>query len=697
MSKGIAALTRSVGWVDLLFTDSLERPLGSAPYVLDHGGASPDHGRLTAEGRLEFAWPGTEDGWDPEVRLLICHRTLILSRGATSGLAWDRNRLTNLGFDAGPPTAPPDPDRVAHALDAFARHAGGAASTAADALRLLDGWYLGELGLEPVLRVAANRAATSPGFLRRWLAKRREMRVQETRSGSHLAEAQEGGRAVAIALGVGPEGSHEARNRLVVFDWFSGYGTPPRAGNMVLSLIDGEQTWATVADDIDHAREELCISTWFADPDTELRRPLDWAIANSDQRARFRLATLVERLAKRGGTTAMLLWNWVGTPLWHPTLRRWALTPDDRVEVLQYPHPSLLGSFHEKLIVVDRKVAYCGGFNLRQNDWDTQEHRVDDARRNPHALQGWDRRTSEPAYPPRHDMALRLEGPIVADVHEHFTRQWNGTLRRERRLLTRWLGRLLAPLFGSGPASPIVPLHAVPPPRGGMVAQLVRTDPSRRARQQAIADVIVRAIHNAREIIYIENQFFRSMRVAEALVAAIRKRPRLEVIVVTNEIGPPMLWLNPLAYWTRKAQDTIRAERPDFRLHELNACGMLDGAVAYRPVFIHSKVMVVDDEWATVGSANINDRSIYTEYEVNVAVEDEAFAAGLRRRLMAEHLGLPADDPRLREPAEAATLWRFLAEENAAARAAHRIAPGRAHPFLQQGGLQLLRGRPEWF
>jgi phosphatidylserine/phosphatidylglycerophosphate/cardiolipin synthase-like enzyme len=547
-----------------------------------------------------------------------------------------------------------------------------------------------------VLPGAANRVAAG-GLIRRWRARRAARRSPPVRSGSHLGELEEAGlRAVAIAVGVGPLGSPASQNRVTVHDWFSGYGTPPREGNVIEPLIDGEEAWAAVARDLEGASREACISSWLADPDIELVRPEALAITNPDRRARYRLAALVEGLARRGGRASILIWNWFGTPILHPTLRRWAVNEGDGIEVLQHAHPQLLGSFHEKTIVVDRRVAYCGGFNLRQNDWDTQAHRVDDPRRNPHALSGWERRAPEPAFPPRHDLALRIEGPLVADVHQNFTRHWNGTLRRERRALRRALGQIAGALSGSGPATPLDAMPEADEQAGPVLAQFVRTDPRLPKRHQAIVDVTLRAISNARRLIYIENQFFRSKRVAEVIRRAMRRRPRLEVVVVTNQVGG-LVTLNPQAYWTHLAQETLRSERPEFTLYELLACGELDGAVAYRAVFLHSKVMVVDDEWATVGSANINDRSIYSEYEANVAIEDGAFAKRLRTRLMAEHLGLPEDDARLADVDGVAELFRQRAAENAEARRHNRLAEGRAHPFYQERSVSWVRGRAEWF
>jgi phosphatidylserine/phosphatidylglycerophosphate/cardiolipin synthase-like enzyme len=674
-------------WVELLLTDSLDRPLESAPYALERG-EHRETGRLAADGRVSFELPPRG------ARLFICHRTLVLLPVESQGLAWDRDRLTNLGYDAGPPILDPHPERVRLAFQAFLKTAPWAGD---DPRSLLDAWYRGAAGLAQPAPAAGSLRLFRRGFFGRWRARRAALRGAP-RSGSHLAsDALQGGRVARLAVRSGRRGSPEAVNRIAVFDWFSGMGTPPRAGNLAELLVDGEEAWGRAAADLGRAERELCLSTWFADPDIELRRPMELAIANPDRRAELRFAAIVEALAERGGRTSILLWNWVMTPIVHPTLRRWATGGGDRVALLQLAHPKLFGSFHQKTMIVDRAVGYCGGFNLRQNDWDTQAHDVADPRRNPHHLSGWERRTTEPCYPPRHDVAVRVEGPIVADLHDNFVRQWNAQIRRERHRVRQWFGRLLGHLLGGGPATALAPIEIVPEPRGTVLAQLVRTDPVGRLGSQAIVDVYLRAILNARRLIYIENQFFRSPRIAGAIARALAKHPKLEVVVVTNRVGPPLRALNPTAYWTRLAQQTIRAERPDFTLYELMARGELEGALVYRPIWVHAKIMIIDDEWVTAGSANINDRSISTEFEANVAVDDPLFAARTRRRLMGEHLGLSPDDARLVDPLEAVALWRTLARDNADARREHRPARGLAHPFEQAGAFRWLRGRSEWF
>jgi len=209
--------------------------------------------------------------------------------------------------------------------------------------------------------------------------------------------------------------------------------------------------------------------------------------------------------------------------------------------------------------------------------------------------------------------------------------------------------------------------------------------------------VLLRAIHNARKLIYLENQYFRSSRIAQALVRALRQHPNMELVVVTNRIQGPWRHAYGGAYHTAKMQQTIRKTRPSFQLYELLSCGLVDQRVCYRPIHVHAKVMIVDNEWLTVGSANLNERSIRSEAEANVAIEDEALATELRCRLMAEHLGLSPTDKRLADLNRCAALWRGLARRNAEARSRGQLADGHAHPFRQKPSLRALRGRAIWF
>jgi len=697
-------------WLDLLLTDSLNRPLANAAYTLHAGTRAWQHniireGKLDATGRLAVPWRA--EG----LTLSICYRSLVFTISPDEPLERRRNQLTCLGFDTGRPDITADPQRVDAALEALracALHDSASdrnvecSSLTREAL--LAAWYAGEIGVAPPpepapLRRRRLRKLRQRARLRMGLPAGTEPHPSAP-SGSHLHltdDLKAMVHTVWLAITTGTRGSRQSKNRIVVYDWFTGYGCPPCAGNRIQVLIDGEQAWGHTARDIANTKHELLVTTWSAQPDSELTRPEELAHCNPKLRRPHTFASYVEQLAARGGRTCILLWNWLGTPIVNPVLRRWALDAGDNVEVLQHAHPQIIGSFHQKTMVMDRTVAYCGGFNLRENDWDTQEHRIDDPRRNPHRLHGGDRDKPLPSFPPRHDLTLRIEGPLVDDVHDNFAGYWNDTLRSERKGLSSVPGRLLARINGVGPTSRVSPNTQHRVGSGPMIAQLVRTDPLRLPRHQAGYDILLRAIHNAHNYIYIENQFFRSAPIADAICASLRKHPKLQVIVVSNPVEGPLRFAYGAAYYTHLAQQKLRALRRDFTMYQLLSRGVVEGAVAYRPIEIHAKVMVVDDKWATVGSANLNERSIRFEAEANVAIEDRRFAKELRCRLMAEHMNLDDGDPRLEDYRVAIRLWRERANQNLAARERGELADGLAHPFEQAPSVKLLRGRSVWF
>ena len=675
-------------WVELLLTDSLARPLAGASFLVLAG--TPAEGRVVDAGTLD-GLGRTAQPWRTEgLTVVVGYRALVLWESHGDELHRTRDRLTCLGYDAGSPDHAAEPERVARSLESLARCAAydGIGTPGMDPRTLLEELVGGDHGLaEPAVPAEPRR-------------RRRPRHARHSSAGSHLStyDALDSCiRPVNLAVSIGPRGSRWARNRVVVYDWFTGLGSQPCAGNDVRLLIDGEEAWGAVARDIGRAHHELCLTTWWADPDIELVRPLELAQDAPERRAHHRFAAHVEALARRGGRTAILLWNWLGTPIVQRTLRRWAVEAGDNVEVLQRAHPTVTGSFHQKTIVVDRRVAYCGGFNLRQNDWDTQEHRLDDPRRNPHRSDALKRTSAEPAYPPRHDVAVRIEGPLVFDVHDDFAQKWNTTLARERRGLRRLFGKTLARISGFGPSSRVEPLKRQRLGAGPAVAQFVSTVPGKRRDEQAIYDVLIRAIRNARRLIYIENQFFRSLPIARALAASLRQHPNMGLIVVTNQITAPLRYAYGAAWHTWRAQQRLREQRPELTVYQLLGRGPVDGVLRYSPIEVHSKVMVVDDEWVTVGSANLNERSILSETEANVAIEDVGIARGLRCRLMAEHLGLAEDDPRLSDQRVATELWQRLAAENAAAKRRGEAALGHAHPFVQQPSWEMLKGRARWF
>jgi len=480
---------------------------------------------------------------------------------------------------------------------------------------------------------------------------------------------------------------------IVVYDWFTQEGTPPRAGNKAEVLVDGAQTWAYVHSDLQAAQKDIQIATWLCRPDMELVRPKEYGVTEPAERENYRFGQILDEKAKQGVIARVLLWGMTYTPVLNAWLRKWHWTPDDRIELMEQDHPLLIGSYHQKTMTIDGRIGYCGGMNIKENDWDTNEHPVFDPRRNPHRtnkafrLLVRDKKKST-KFLPRHDLTVRFEGPAVRDLSLNFTERWNQCVCAQRTTLRGRIWIWLRRRLGFEPAQRLLPIPEpeIPaPPAGGQQAQIARTTP---CGEEGILDLYRRAIGNARRYIYIENQYFRSPTLAEALRNACNKNPKLHLVAVVWPINDgKKSFFNPSSYWTAYTQDIIRQARPSFQLTRLLSVDRdADGRLQYLTVDVHAKVMIVDDEWLTVGSANINERGFKYEAEINAAILDKKTARDLRIRLMAEHLKIPPAEAQLKlgDIDAAFNLWEENCTANQQARANGQVSTSNVHHFNQK-------------
>jgi phosphatidylserine/phosphatidylglycerophosphate/cardiolipin synthase-like enzyme len=179
----------------------------------------------------------------------------------------------------------------------------------------------------------------------------------------------------------------------------------------------------------------------------------------------------------------------------------------------------------------------------------------------------------------------------------------------------------------------------------------------------------VRALRSAERLIYIENQFLWSPEIIEVLCDKLANPPSEEFRVVV------LLPVRP-----NNGADVTRGQASELTRVDGDAGRFLACSIYARhesqdtePVYVHSKVCVVDDQWLTLGSANLNERSLFNDSEVNVCCEDKALATEVRERLWAEHLEMPLEMVRGRDSAELVDeVWRPVASQQAEHREAHR-------------------------
>ena len=335
------------------------------------------------------------------------------------------------------------------------------------------------------------------------------------------------------------------------------------------------------------------------------------------------------------------------------------------------------GSHHQKFVVLrhpDRPhldVAFVGGIDLCHSRRDDASHAGDPQRQSMATVYG--------PRPPWHDIQLAIRGPAVGDVETVFRERWEDPQALSRSP-ARWVGDTLR---HDRPLRRPLPLQLPDPqPCGPHPVQLLRTYgrrlggyPFAPRGERSVARGYAKALGRARRLVYIEDQYLWSAEVCSLLGGALRRSPELRVVAVLphqpDQDGPV----------SRPPNLVSRARL----VKELNAAG--PGRLAVygvenphgTPVYVHAKVCVIDDEWASVGSDNFNRRSWTHDSELSAAVAHPGYARALRQQLAREHLDaegdLALDDHFTAFAASAAALEAWRQQPSAGPRPPGRLRP----------------------
>jgi len=352
-------------------------------------------------------------------------------------------------------------------------------------------------------------------------------------------------------------------------------------GHAVRLLSGGQEFFPAVIEAIGQSQTEVRLETYIFHFDT-----------SGDL-----VAAALERAAQRG-VQVYLLMDGVGTEhipenwvqRWTDAGVHWQIFSP--LGVWGLLHPRNWRRLHRKLCVVDGSVAFCGGINVLDDFLDPV----------------WG-----PQESPRFDFAVRLTGPAVQDARNAMGGLW-------RRLqVNRQLKRLqLRDAHGTMRASlpriaPSDAVGAAPAQGEGVKVALVQRDNLR--NRSRIERAYLRAIAEARSEIILANAYFLpGARLRRALVHAARRGVKVSLLVQGR-----------YEYFMQ-----FHGSRPVFGT--LIAAGV--EIFEYLPAFLHAKVAVIDGQWATVGSSNLDPLSLLLAREANVVIVDAEFAAALRTRLL---------------------------------------------------------------
>lgn len=390
-------------------------------------------------------------------------------------------------------------------------------------------------------------------------------------------------------------------------------------------IIDAAPYFRLVRDALIRARHSVLFIGW--EFDTRIKLDPDAPLPGlPDQLGPF-LNALVERRPEL--CVRVLQWNLglIGTIVRGATplyLLNWMTSKRFQFR-LDNAHP-LGAAHHQKLVVIDDTLAFCGGIDMTNDRWDTRHHKDGDPRRV---------RPSGRAYGAFHDATMAVDGPAAAALGDLARERWRRATGEQielppRESLDLWPSDL-APLLRD------------------VEVGIARTEPKYHGRSgvREIEALHLAAIAAARRAIYIEGQYFAARCIGEALAARLREPDGPEIVVINSQRARG--WVEEKVMGAARERLVAYLRQADrhgrFRIYRpVTAKGA--------PIYVHAKVLAIDDRLLRIGSANLNNRSMGLDTECDLAIEARSGAANetavsdgiaaIRNGLLSEHL---ATDP----------------------------------------------------
>ncbi|MGP1282617.1 MAG: phospholipase D-like domain-containing protein [Parasphingopyxis sp.] len=388
-------------------------------------------------------------------------------------------------------------------------------------------------------------------------------------------------------------------------------------------LVDGENYFRAVRRSMAEAQDRIILVGWDFDARVEMHD------TRGEPEGPLEIGKFIDWLVRRNPDLHVYILRWDtgalkalfrGRTLF--TIMRWFFHPRIHLK-LDAMHPAGAAN-HHKIVVIDNDTAFCGGIDLTEGRWDTRAHEEDQ----PCRCQPGDEDSG-----PWHDASMIVQGDVAAALADFAVDRWK--------------------IAGGKPVKASSSRHDcwpeyLEPDFSGVDVAIARTRPEIDDLEQVaeIEQLYLDMIASARETIYAESQYFASRKLA----IAIQKR-------LAEEDGPEIVIVNPVSaegWLESKMMDTTRArlikalqdrdihDRLRF-YHPVNEAGS--------PIYVHAKVLIVDDRMIRIGSSNLNNRSFGFDTECDLAIDagaEDDFAArrtiaGIRNDLLAEHLDTPVE------------------------------------------------------
>lgn len=387
-------------------------------------------------------------------------------------------------------------------------------------------------------------------------------------------------------------------------------------------LIDAAAYFSTLCEAFERAERSIYILGW------DIRSDLCLKPQASDP-SHFKLSKVLNRATERNRRLEVHILTWDFAPIYLAEREflpvvQFAFKTGRRVHFRLASDHGVGVSHHQKIVVVDDRLAFLGGIDLAMARWDEAPHRAE------HPLRLLP--NGQP-YGPFHDIQLCLDGDAARALGMLFRERWRRATSSQLAVANN-----LSTDHDPWPASLAPQFTDVP-------LFLMRTQAPFRVepRLAEVEEGYLQVIAQAQRYLYIENQYVTSFSVRDALLASLSRPSGPEVIIITPREQSGRLEQVTMGELRAHVVSSLRAADRHGRLR------VLSPVVGPQPVGVnvHAKLLIADDDYLRVGSANLSNRSMRLDTECDVALiadRDEARQAigSVRNQLLGEHLGVSA-------------------------------------------------------
>lgn len=303
--------------------------------------------------------------------------------------------------------------------------------------------------------------------------------------------------------------------------------------------------------------------------------------------------------------------------------------------------PTLISGHHEKIIIIDNMIGFCGGLDMSKGKWDTSLHEFDNPIRDPNA-------------DPFHDVHCMVKGPVIKDFLYHFNQRWEHAESekkdetQEKKIIQEHYINATIPIKNTKDRIARYPDNITKENDYLLNTEVTALRTWKDMDNDGgILKWYSKMFESVKNNIYIENQFpFQDQSITDLLIKRLEEQKNLKVIVV-GPMDPNLPGLIGSMISRVSVNDINKNLKRLVKAGENGKRVQISSLISQdstkpdlrRQIYVHSKLMIVDDEWITIGSANMDKNGFKDSSEFNLGIRSSKIAKTLRIKLWQEHLG----------------------------------------------------------